>query len=199
MNYLSHFYFAKKPLNDPFYTLGLIYPDLNREHRKESYGNLKLKEGLEEHIDTAKKFHRLPWFQELESKFGKQNTTITFRFTGMLYHWAMEIAIDYELSPQEELVKKVNENLNNKELLKFLKDNNTSVLQDLKDLKDNDTFTKYGTKKGCIQALGRSYKKVLIKYPQLKSNALSYLDEVFEQSLLEIKPRMKDILYLLAE
>ncbi len=93
MNYLSHFYFSGKPLDDPLYSLGLIYPDLNRDWKKLDLP-VSLGEGAFNHQKADETFHTTPWFKESVLEVARK-VGFTHLWQRGLAHFGVEIAFDY--------------------------------------------------------------------------------------------------------
>jgi len=198
MNILGHLFFTKNELDNPFYVLGLIYPGLDRENRKESFGNIKLKQGIDEHIRADIRFHSQEWFKNACIDLAKDHPELEVRFKSHLYHWALEIAVDYRLNKDnclDDLFSKVEYNLTDCDLIQFLLRNNEKVFERVYQMADKNILRSYDTTSGCIEALKRIHDYVTSRY-NLKSNAELHFPEIFSRSLEKINIHMEDIMNL---
>ena len=192
MNYLGHLYFAPK-LYDSFYTFGLLYPSMDRKRRKEYFGNDSIRKGIQEHISQNQKFHSQSWFNDAKRYLAKGHDGLSFRFKADLYHWALEIAVDYKLSEERNLdnfLHEVEENLLDVELHDLLRKNNPELNKRVKVI--SDRLVTFGQFEGCTKALARTHDYVTKRY-DLMSNAGEYLEEVLHRSIEEISGRMDSV------
>jgi len=197
MNLYGHYYFAKRPFDSPLYTLGLIFSDLDRKNRYKHYGNDAVKEGIKEHHKAARKLHTQEWFVNAQHDLTASHEGPRFKFNNTLYHCGMELALDYLLMPTKPgLVAVINTKLSNRDVRKFLKKKNKKVLGAIDYLLRDYIFESYGSKKGCIRGLGRTYYLIIKKYPEITPDEAPNLAMIFERALEVVKPRVDSILEL---
>ncbi|SDL78200.1 hypothetical protein SAMN05421823_10899 [Catalinimonas alkaloidigena] len=115
MNYLSHYY-LDRTYHDPYYTLGLVLPDLVRAQRvlripaalpslPDTAYWTPVREGILRHVEVDRVFHTLPWFQtrvrELTDWLRAQPVPLLQKYDYFLAHVAVEILLDRQLLQKE--------------------------------------------------------------------------------------------------
>lgn len=118
MNFISHYYFVRHSA-DPYLVLGMVLPDMVKNHRKS--WNLRPKKqerqllerevtasvykGWELHVETDRLFHSSAFFKEQSSQIRKQIAAIVTRLPFrpfFLAHVALELLLDSLLIIREE-------------------------------------------------------------------------------------------------
>ena len=119
MNFLSHFYLVQHD-PDPYLVLGMMLPDMTKNHRKNwnlhpkkhlrKFENdailMSISRGWELHLETDRRFHSSSFFSRHSVELRKQIATV---FTGppfrpfFLAHVALELLLDSLLIIQQKV------------------------------------------------------------------------------------------------
>ena len=196
MNLFSHLYFAEKPLDNAFYTTGLLYPDLNRNKKKGVFPNEKFQEGVDEHNRSATLLHGQDWFHEAQYRLAEQHGEFPFKRKSVLYHWGMEIAIDHFLlneRNQLNFIRRAEQQLLDQQVTEFLAEHDLHAAGLVRLIVKKGRLKSYRSLPGCLMALKRSYDMITERYPKLYVPAKGELMTVVFRSQNEIEPRMKEI------
>jgi hypothetical protein len=120
MNFIAHYYFANTK-SDPYYSLGLVMPDLVRifmrgkhifpnkiDESKLSKDALKINKGGKMHLEQDRVFHNCNFFNELmevyKQEFKKNGVTERIPKSWFLAHVAIELILDRVLMRDNESI-----------------------------------------------------------------------------------------------
>lgn len=204
MNLLSHLYYSKEGLDNPLYTYGLIYPDLNRNWKKSrrliEIISKDITRGIKEHVETDNIFHRFMFFKEIQEELMKEDTSnIGLRY--FMFEFGTEIAIDYFVSKNinSYFYKRINDIFLSDEVNCFAKKNKTDEII-LEKLIKYRVIESYRTIYGGREALYRTYCSVLKKYGKKnEAEAKEKIDSIYDKCFNKVQERWDDIYSKLLE
>lgn len=195
MNLLSHYVFSRGDLDDPFYVVGLIYPDLVRKRNPVFLGNT-FRKGVREHIELDRRFHSINVFEDACEKIPR---VLPERIFGrpLLAHIGIEMAIDriiLELDPRgvKDKIKRVIRSLGD-EVLRELYDVEEGVEEKVRNILDRKIIERPLSFSGSVRSLREVYDRVRERYSFLPEQPFHHFEEIYERCLVEVNEKKKII------
>ncbi len=216
MNFLSHYYFDNKP-NNPYFNLGLIFPDLVRNFVKGSKLNLNidppvndlelsLLKGCIQHVQSDKTFHAWDGFHEAMNFVTQSIRTSSTEIPKdwFVSHILVELAIDrFLLIQNPNLAKKLYTEYNlvdSKVLQSFLSKNEFDNFELFEEgftrFKEIQYLNSYTEIDNIVYALGKICTKMRLQpfseeQKMLLSSIITNLDKQLPSLIEELEVELK--------